>query len=217
MSVEHPTGAFIPGPTSGLKGRLGCSGEGGSVGTRVEGKEQAFREATLACLDGLFGFAMALARDPAVAEDLVQETYLRALSARHKADPSENVRGWLFTILHNAWRNQVRRPSPEPLDDEPEEPRRVASVVWLAPPPDPEAELERSRLRQSMGQAIEALPGRFREVVVLRCLEGFSYQEIAGILGCPTGTVMSRLARGRAILRESLGGQRIRSAREASR
>jgi RNA polymerase sigma-70 factor, ECF subfamily len=155
---------------------------------------------------------MALARDPAAAEDLVQETYLRALSARRKAAPSENLRGWLFTILHNAWRNQVRRRPPEPLDDG-EEVR--SSVVWLAPPRDPEAELERTRLHQAVGEAVEALPERFREVVVLRCVEGFSYQEISSILGCPTGTVMSRLARGRALLRRSLGASSLHLAREA--
>jgi RNA polymerase sigma-70 factor, ECF subfamily len=166
-------------------------------------------------LDGLFGFAMALARDRTAAEDLVQETYLRALSARRKADPSENLRGWLFTILHNAWRNQLRRPALERLEGT-ERSTGLAEVVWLAPPPDPEKELERTRLRETLRRAIDDLPVPFREVVVLRCVEGFSYREIASILECPTGTVMSRLARGRLLVRQQLG-ERAPSRREAVR
>jgi RNA polymerase sigma-70 factor (ECF subfamily) len=154
---------------------------------------------------------MALAQDRAAAEDLVQETFLRALSARRKADPSENLRGWLFTILHNAWRNQVRRPRLDALDG------TERTVVWLAPPPDPEEELERARLREAVRRAIDALPVAFREVVVLRCVEGCSYREIASILDCPTGTVMSRLARGRALVRERLVEAKARPRREAAR
>jgi RNA polymerase sigma-70 factor (ECF subfamily) len=170
----------------------------------------------VACLDGLFGFAMTLAQDRVVAEDLVQETYLRALSARRKAAPSENLRGWLFTIVHNTWRNQVRRPRLERLDGS-ERTTGLGRVVWLAPPPDPEQELERARLRESLRSAIDALPIPFREVVVLRCVEEFSYQEIASILGCPTGTVMSRLARGRVLVRERLMQERWAPRREAAR
>jgi RNA polymerase sigma-70 factor (ECF subfamily) len=158
---------------------------------------------------------MSLARDRPTAEDLVQETYLRALSARRRCDPAENVRGWLFTILHNVWRNEVRRPRLAPLDDE-SPPSRGAEVVWLARTADPEAELERGRFREALRDAIEDLPEPFREVVVLRGIEGFSYQEIASILGCPTGTVMSRLARGRALVRQRLAAA-SRPAREAAR
>jgi RNA polymerase sigma-70 factor, ECF subfamily len=158
---------------------------------------------------------MSLARDRPTAEDLVQETYLRALSARRRCDPAENVRGWLFTILHNVWRNEVRRPRLAPLDDE-SPPSRGAEVVWLARTIDPEAELERGRLREALRDAIEDLPDHFRAVVVLRGIEGFSYQEIASILGCPTGTVMSRLARGRALVRQRLSAA-SRPAREAAR
>lgn len=178
--------------------------------------EAAFREASLACLDGLFGFAMVLAREPAAAEDLVQETYLRALSARHKADLSENLRGWLFTILHNVWRNEVRRPRLERLD-EADVSRGPRSVVWLVSPGGPHEELERVRLRETLRQAVDELPSRLREVVILRGFEGFSYQEIASILGCPTGTVMSRLARGRALIRRRLADHPSRASCEAGR
>jgi RNA polymerase sigma-70 factor (ECF subfamily) len=143
---------------------------------------------------------MALSRDRAVAEDLVQETYVRALAAHRRAEPDQNLRGWLFTILHNIWLNQVRGRRLLPID----ETSRPAAVVWLKPPADPEVELERGRLREALRRAIAALPDGYRETVVLRFIEGFSYQEIASIMGCPIGTVMSRLARGRALLRRLL-------------
>jgi RNA polymerase sigma-70 factor, ECF subfamily len=164
-----------------------------------DGKDEEFRRQAVACLEGLYGFAVALTRNAAVAEDLVQETYLRALSARHKADPEENLRGWLFTILHNVWRNEVRRRRPEALEDRP------ALAARLAAPGDgPEESLALREQDGRVREAIEGLPQTFREVVMLRCVAGFSYKDVAGILGCPAGTVMSRLARARALLKRSL-------------
>ena len=166
---------------------------GGNLG------ESAFREAALVCLDGLYGFALSLSRDPSIAEDLVQETYARALAARRKAAPESKVRVWLFVILHNIWRNQVRQRRPQRIADDPAEALDVMDTRE-----GPDQELERKRLRARLRQAIAALPESFRQVVVLRCVEGFSYQEMSNILACPPGTVMSRLARGRAMLRQLL-------------
>jgi RNA polymerase sigma-70 factor (ECF subfamily) len=166
-----------------------------------EDRETVFREAAVACLDGLFGFAMALSRDRATAEDLVQETYLRALAARRKAPPEENLKGWLFTILHNVWRNERRRRRPDALDAAPDLAERIP-----ASGEDPQQALDRKETRDRLRRAIEGLPEPFREVVLLRCVEGFSYQQVAQIVGCPAGTVMSRLARARALLRVSLIG-----------
>ena len=161
------------------------------------GGDEAFRRAAVACLDGLYGFALALSRDRRTAEDLVQETYARAFAASRKAGADENLRGWLFTILGNIWKNERKRKRPEP----------VADVESLAPSrlEGPEAALDRRELRERLRCALASLPDAFREVVVLRCVEGFSYQEVAAIVGCPAGTVMSRLARARALLRQSLG------------
>ena len=161
------------------------------------GGDEAFRAAAVACLDGLYGFALALTRDRRAAEDLVQETYARAFAAARRPQPDENLRGWLFTILGNLWKNERKRRRPE----------AVADVESLAPSPleDPESALDRRELRERLRSALAALPEAFREVVVLRCVEGFSYQEVATIVGCPAGTVMSRLARARALLRQSLG------------
>jgi RNA polymerase sigma-70 factor (ECF subfamily) len=157
-----------------------------------------FRREAVSCLDGLYGFAYTLCHDRPTAEDLVQETYLRALSARRKPVPGENLRGWLFTILHNVWRNELRRRRPEPLDD---------AALVPAPGHSPVDALRRAEERDRVRRAIADLPDAFRVVVLLRCVEGFSYRDVAEIVGCPAGTVMSRLARARALLRKSLGAR----------
>jgi RNA polymerase sigma-70 factor (ECF subfamily) len=170
------------------------------------GPGDEFRLAAVACLDGLYGFACTLCHDRNMAEDLVQETYLRALSARRKPAVDENVRGWLFTILHNVWRNEVRRRRrPGPTED-------VARIP-AALGDGPAEALSRREERMLVRRAIAELPDAFRAVVLLRCVEGFSYREVAAIVGCPEGTVMSRLARARALLRKSL---RARGGSEAA-
>ena len=157
-------------------------------------------EALLACHDALYRYARSLCRDPAFAEDLVQETYRRALSARRKpAIPvPEHVRPWMFTIVRNLWQNELRQRSHDPL-------RSSAPALIDPPQPEtPEGVLTRKMIRSEVRHALEALPETYREAVVLRELESMSYNEIATILQCPPGTVMSRLARGRALLRELL-------------
>jgi RNA polymerase sigma-70 factor, ECF subfamily len=161
--------------------------------------DEDFRREAVACLDGLYGFALSLTRDRLAAEDLVQETYVRALAAHRKAGPGENMRAWLFTILHNAWRNERRRKQPTRLEDAPGLLERL-----VAPGGDPEDALGRKETRDLVRRAIARLPESFREVIVLRCVEDFSYRDLAQILGCPAGTVMSRLARARTILRRDL-------------
>lgn len=164
-----------------------------------EGAESAFRQAAVSCLDGLYGFALALSRDRAAAEDLVQETYARAFAAHRRPAPGENLRGWLFTILSNLWKNERKRRRPEAVGGS-------ETLDHAAPTgsPDPYAALDRRELREALREALGSLPESFREVVVLRCVEGFSYQEVAQVVGCPAGTVMSRLARARALLRPLL-------------
>ena len=160
-------------------------------------EDDEFRRQAVTFLDALYGFALSLARDRSLAEDLVQETYLRAFAARHKASVDENLKGWLFTILHNVWRNQLRRPRSSTLEE-------VPAKSLVATTDDPQDTLSRKETRERVQRAIGELPATFREVVTLRCVEGFSYRDLAAILGCPAGTVMSRLARARALLRRSL-------------
>ena len=162
-----------------------------------DGDEDAFRREAVACLDGLFSFALSLARDRVAAQDLVQEAYLRALRAARHPEEASGIRSWLFTILHNVWRNERRRRAPEPLETLPErlEPRAPADVDRV---------LDATSTSDRLRSAIDALPEAYRGVVMLRYGEGFSYQEIADILRCPAGTVMSRLSRARSLLRHAV-------------
>jgi RNA polymerase sigma-70 factor (ECF subfamily) len=167
-----------------------------------------FAAAALEHLDALYGYAMALTHDRTRAEDLVQETYLRAVRAFGRLLPDSNLKSWLFAIMRNAWRNQIRHdrsgPSFVELDAEAEDRRE-----WLATHAyDPATLFERRVARDAVRDAIASLPPLHREVVVLRDIEGFSYQQIATILGCPAGTVMSRLGRARERLRLLLAERR---------
>jgi RNA polymerase sigma-70 factor (ECF subfamily) len=154
-------------------------------------------------LDGLYGYALVLARNSAEAEDLVQETCLRAFRALGRLRANSNVKSWLFTILRNIWLNQLRqrRSTPEMVEldsdgagtKEPPDTSKDPHAVYVS-------ELEREQVRA----AIEQLPVEFREIIILREYEELSYQEIGAVLDCPPGTVMSRLARARSKLRELL-------------
>lgn len=134
-----------------------------------------------------------------MAEELVQEAYRRALAATQKPVPAteENTRAWLFTILRNLWHNELRQRS-----------RRMHFSMTLEEIPlrsEPlDTQIVRKLLQSEVRDAIDMLPEIFREVVLLRDIEGLSYADIARVLGCPSGTVMSRLARARADLRRLL-------------
>ena len=154
-------------------------------------------------LDGLYGYAMVLSRNSAEAEDLVQETCLRALRglARLRADGS--AKSWLFTIMRNVWLNQLRhrRTSPElvDLDADGNDASEPADATQ-----DPHADYVSQTKREQVRAAIQHLPIEYREIIILREYQELSYQEIAALLDCPPGTVMSRLARARSRLRELL-------------
>ena len=156
-------------------------------------KNAGFGQAALEHIDALYGYAMTLTRDTTEAEDLVQETYLRAASAANRPGGDSNLKGWLFVIMRNAWLNQLRHQNSGPrfVDLETNEqpidwPQETPHVIYLR-------KLEQEQVRE----AIESLPDAYREIVVLRDIEGFTYQEIAMVLNCPAGTVMSRLGRAR--------------------
>ena len=163
-----------------------------------------FSHAALEHLDSLYGYALILTRDQTAAEDLVQETYLRAVRALGQLTPNSNLKSWLFVIMRNAWLNQLRHTRSGPrfveLDDE-----NVESVYQNdRVNEDPLVVYLRKMEREQIRAAIADLPELYREIIVLRDLEGFSYQEIATMLSCPAGTVMSRLGRARAKLRRAL-------------
>jgi RNA polymerase sigma-70 factor (ECF subfamily) len=154
-------------------------------------------------LDGLYGYAMVLSRNAAEAEDLVQETCLRALRSIDGLRTEDSAKGWLFTILRNIWLNQLRHRRTAPdvveLDADGSEPHEPAD-----PAQDPHSDYVTKLERGQVRTAIEQLPVESREIIILREYEELSYQEIAAVLDCPLGTVMSRLARARSRLRELL-------------
>jgi RNA polymerase sigma-70 factor (ECF subfamily) len=153
-------------------------------------------------LDGLYSYAMVLSRNHAEAEDLVQETYVRAIQALGRLRAGSNMKSWLFTILRNIWLNQLRKRRNGPQVIEIEEDGVANSI---AEPSKDSHDLYVSKMEaEQVRAAIQELQVEFREIILLREYEDLSYQEIASVLDCPVGTVMSRLGRARAKLRASL-------------
>ena len=169
----------------------------------------AFEAEALASLDSLYRAALRLTRNAADAEDLVQDTYLKAFRAADRFEPGTNLRAWLFTILHNTARNRARDRARDTVAIDSEVVDRAAD----APPPTgrtagagetPESLLLRDTLAPELQAAIDELPDAFRQAVWLRDVEEFSYAEIASMLTIPVGTVMSRISRGRRMLFDQL-------------
>jgi RNA polymerase sigma-70 factor (ECF subfamily) len=179
------------------RGRPG-RGDGGS-------EAAAFEREVLDAVDSLYGTAMRLTRNPADAEDLVQDTYLKAFRSASQYQPGTNLRAWLFTILHHTFLNRRRRALREPVSMEAEEIERAAVGLSTASP-TPEELLLRDTLDADLRAALDGLPESFRQAVWLRDVEEFSYAEIASMLDIPLGTVMSRISRGRRMLYEQLAG-----------
>ena len=166
-----------------------------------------FEADALACLDSLYRTALRLTRSPADAEDLVQDTYLRAFRASGQFEPGTNLRAWLFTILHNTARNRVRDRARDSVMADTEIMERAVEFSKperLGPVETPETLLLRDMLAPELQAAIDALPASFRQAVWLRDVEEFSYAEIAEMLSIPAGTVMSRISRGRRMLFDQL-------------
>jgi RNA polymerase sigma-70 factor, ECF subfamily len=175
-----------------------------TITTNARNIEQDFNENALQHLNGLYGYAMTLVRNQAEAEDLVQETYLRAIQAFSRLRPDSNLKSWLFTILRNVRLNQVRDASSKPRVVEMDEPVGRAPQFEDKSSKDPLFLYLTKVKRADVRKAIEDLPTVYREIVVLREFEELSYEEIAQILDCPPGTVMSRLSRAREKLKELL-------------
>src|SRR5206468_6773976 len=173
----------------------------------LRGVSASFETEALACLDSLYRTALRLTRMPADAEDLVQETYLKAFRAADRFEPGTNLKAWLFTILHNTARNRARDRARDAVAIDSEVVDRAAD----APPAGstgrvetPESLLLRDTLGPELQAAIDALPAVFRQAVWLRDVEEFTYAEIAQMLHVPPGTVMSRISRGRRLLYDAL-------------
>jgi RNA polymerase sigma-70 factor (ECF subfamily) len=148
-----------------------------------------------------------MTRNPADAEDLVQETYLRAYRGFSGFEEGTNLRAWMYRILTNTFINSYRKKQREPVtvqEDDLDEWYLFDKLGESGVEPSAEAEVIRSMPDEDVQKALEALPEGFRLAVLLADVEGFSYKEIAEILGIPIGTVMSRLHRGRRALEKAL-------------
>ncbi|HET7853469.1 MAG TPA: sigma-70 family RNA polymerase sigma factor [Candidatus Methylomirabilis sp.] len=166
-------------------------------------KRQEFEEAALVHMNSVYNAALRLTRNKTEAEDLFQETFLRAYRFFHQLRRESNCRAWLFAILHRLFISRVRQASPAVVDFEEERAYREADSR-CAPLANPEVDLVRRMAGEDIRRAIATLPPKLRAVVVMADLEGCSYREIAEICEVPIGTVMSRLYRGRQALRASL-------------
>lgn len=167
-----------------------------------------FEEQAAAHIDALYGLAWRLTKNPSEAEDLVQDAFVKAIRAKDQFQAGTNLKAWLCRILTNAFINHYRRgglertvldgPDAEPLAD------GWISASTMRQLRDPETSALLPIVESEIRDAVDALPPEFRLAVILCDLEEFSYEEIAKIMGCPIGTVMSRLHRGRKILQKSL-------------
>jgi RNA polymerase sigma factor (sigma-70 family) len=182
---------------SGFRGRVGFGASFSPTDRPLAG----FEELAMPLFDSLYNFARWLAHDSNDAEDLVQETYLKALRNFASFQSGTNFRAWIFRILRNNFLgsgSKLERRMTVAMDSEEDGPERAVDTET------PETTLMNRSNSQLLQRAIEDLPVHYREALLLCEVEGMSYQEIAEILTIPMGTVMSRLARARKAVRESL-------------
>ena len=182
---------------------------GGSIADDTQQRSKEFEASVQEHLNMLYAVALRLTRNDADAEDLVQNTVLKALRFHRKFEKGTYIKAWLLTILRNTFINDYRRTARRPIHVE----LTGAEPAAAAYSPDP---MKRNNLTESTSgemmelldeevrQAIDSLPNDFRSAVVMADLQGSSYKEIASTMGCPLGTVMSRIHRGRKLLRTQL-------------
>ena len=172
-------------------------------GDAHQDKGRRFRDAALPHLDDVYTLARYLLRDTADAEDAVQECYLRALRYFDTFRGTE-IKPWLFAILRNICRGEfVRRSRVTLAMDDTTDDAEDAAPLWQEEQASPETEILRQRDAETIRRLVSELPDPFREAIVLREINDLSYSEIADVVGVPVGTVMSRLARARSMLRKA--------------
>jgi RNA polymerase sigma-70 factor (ECF subfamily) len=173
--------------------------------TAAPADAEAFAAEALGFLEPLYATALRLTRNRADAEDLVQDTFVKAFRFVDRFERGTNLKAWLYTILHNTWRNRRRDASREAVEVDSDRVEQAAAAPGGPAAFDtPEQILMRATLDADLQAALDELPEAFREAVWLRDVEEFTYAEIADMLGVPIGTVMSRISRGRRLLFERL-------------
>lgn len=178
------------------------------VAETTEQRAARFERDALQYLDALYAGAMRLTANPTEAEDLVQDTMIKAYAAFHQYQDGTNLKAWLYRIMQNTFISDYRKKRREPLHTSTDEMEdwqvsRMESSARTALP-SAEAEVLAAMPDGDVLDALKSLPEEFRTAVYLADVEGFSYAEIAEIMGTPSGTVMSRIHRGRKRLRELL-------------
>jgi RNA polymerase sigma-70 factor, ECF subfamily len=178
-------------------------------------REARFETLVLPHLDALHYAAMRLTKEQSAAEDLIQETFLRAYRALHQLTQEESCRAWLMKIMTNVWLNQLQKRHREglALDVYELDLSYEDAAAWShqSMPEAPERAVSRKQFCEDLDEALQRLPEPFRIVVMLADVEGLSYKEVADTLQCPIGTVMSRLYRARHLLRKALWAYTRRS------
>ena len=174
-----------------------------SAAAAVEDKKRAFEEEALPHLDSLYRLALKLARDPVWAEDLVQETMLKAYRSWARYKSGTNIRAWLFTILRNTFISEYRQRSRH-VDSVDLSDVETYTVFELVQDVDPAGRFFDMIVDEEVARAVDELPDDFREALVLSDVEGLRYSEVAEVIGVPVGTVKSRLHRARRVLQRKL-------------
>ncbi len=172
----------------------------------ISQKQQEFQNEALPHMDFLYNYALRMTFNQADAEDLVQETFLKAFRFWDSYEQGTNIRAWLFRIMKNAYINRYRKEKKEPEKVEYQEVENFYNNVrgGTVETSDSQETLYNNLLDDDVAAAIASLPADFRTVVILCDIEGLSYEEVAAFVECPIGTVRSRLHRGRKLLRSQL-------------
>jgi RNA polymerase sigma-70 factor (ECF subfamily) len=182
----------------------GATGDGAGSARDLRSR---FETDAMPLLDGMYSAAYRLTRNAADAEDLLQETFLRAFRGFHQFQEGTNLKAWLYRILTNTFINSYRKKQSEPQtvsDEEIEDWYLYSKLAGEGAQPSAETSVIESLPDEDVQEALSSLPEQFRIAVLLADVEGFSYKEIADITDVPIGTVMSRLHRGRKALEKRL-------------